>query len=160
MDLYKSSNEYSRMQRALAKDPNRRKSSKHGQSMRPWLAPIRCILRRRRYSSMAASCTAARDCEEPHLYPDCLRSMRSIEDCRHGRGIRDTDINNIFNRSQRSRTGGSLPKRAIRYAFDPQVIDFQLSGYPSNWSQITGFLILVKLLIVDRFRKTIHNQPH
>jgi signal transduction histidine kinase len=30
--------------------------------------------------------------------------MRSIEDCRHGRGIRDTDINNIFNRSQRSRT--------------------------------------------------------
>jgi hypothetical protein len=53
---------------------------------------------------MAASCTAARDCEEPHLYPDCLRSMRSIEDCRHGRGIRDTDINNIFNRSQRSRT--------------------------------------------------------
>jgi hypothetical protein len=55
---------------------------------------------------------------------------------------------------------GSLPKRAIRYAFDPQVIDFQLSGYPSNWSQITGFLILVKLLIVDRFRKTIHNQPH
>ena len=53
---------------------------------------------------MAGSCTAARDCEEPHLYPDCLRSMRSIEDCRHGRGIRDTDINNIFNRSQRSRT--------------------------------------------------------